>query len=111
MSTTVVQWEKYISGPNRDAHGNVIDSYAPLVPIPGAIFDPGTSYEPRFANTNRVTDQPTLFIPTNLPLDSRDFIYVDGRRYDIEGDPQVWDSGGTAWDPGYRVVRLSRQEG
>lgn len=111
MSTLTVLWERYISGPNRDVHGNVVDEYAPKIKIDGCIFDPGSSYEPRLANANRVTDQPTLFAPTHLPISSRDFLYINGQRYDIEGDPQVWDSGGTAWDPGFQVVRLRRDEG
>lgn len=91
----------------QDAYGN--DTFTETQTTINAAFAPGTSLE-LVQGQDLVTIQPTLYLPPDVDPNPIDAVLVDGQRYDVDGDTDVWMSPFTGWHPG-NVVKLKRVTG
>lgn len=83
-----VEYEAFIKGAQDDT-GNDIEAWADPVTVGVYAFDPGSSSEPREGN-DRVIVEPTLYMPSDVVMGSRDRVTVRGRVYPVEGETREW---------------------
>lgn len=76
----------------------------------GCAFDPGGSQEPLEDGRSVVITRPKVYAPADADILPGDRLEVRGVEYEIEGDPAVWRSPFTGWEPGM-VVNLERVTG
>jgi hypothetical protein len=106
----VVLFEAQVVGA-EDAHGNPVESFAAPVSVPGWGFDPGGSVERFDPGRDPVITNPRLFRKSNdFVPGARDRCTVRGLLFVVDGDPAVWQSPFTGWQPGV-VVGLERVSG
>lgn len=91
----------------RDVYGN--DVYGETTTTVVGAFAPGGSSE-QVQGQDTVTTQPTAYLPSGTDPTAIDALEVDGQRYEVDGDPQSWQSPYTGWAPGV-AVRLQRVTG
>lgn len=78
--------------------------------IPGCGFDPGGTTELIEVGRAAVLTQPTLFAPADADIGPADRIEIRSRTWEVDGDPALWRSPFTGWEPGL-VVKLRLFEG
>lgn len=89
-----------------DGGGNPVPGWGDAVAVERAVFDPGSSSEPRDPGANRVVVDPILYLPPGSPaIGSQDRVTVPGESgpFEVEGIPRVWPAG--------VVVKLKRVDG
>ena len=92
-------------GGTEDDYGNTVEAWsASFTELKGCAFDPGSSSEPRLQGHERVIVEPTLYIPSEAVIASRDRVRVDGVLYEVEGQPRRWRSPFTGRTPGAVVT-------
>lgn len=92
------------SSGSEDAHGNPVESFGAGVPVDGWGFDPGGSVESYGPGRNATVTTPTLFRQaTDFIPGRRDRCVVRGKTYQVDGEPAVWRSPLTGWEPGISV--------
>lgn len=94
----------------EDSHGNPIETFAPAVSVDGCAFDPGGSVETVEPGREAVVTRPRVFLPTGTVITARSLVTVRGLLYRVDGDPAVWRSPFTGWEPG-AVATLERADG
>ncbi|OZE92456.1 hypothetical protein CH298_02670 [Rhodococcoides fascians] len=105
-----VQVEKAVDGP-RNAHNNVTRTFDPPIDEPVYGWSEPTSSESTAAGqSNRVTHDLELLVPEGFSARAHDRVRVDGRTYDVEGDPADFNHGPFGFRPGL-VVNLKRVSG
>lgn len=86
-NATVLLLQRSATG--KDALNAKTYSYLP-VPMPGAVFAPGTTTE-LVQGQDLVTTQPTVYAPPGLPVATPvDRMQVDGVTYEVDGGGDVW---------------------
>lgn len=78
--------------------------------VEGVGVEPRPSQEPVQDARNAVTSGYTLYLPSGVTITSRSRVVVRGEVYGVLGEPAVWRSPFTGWEPGV-VVQLERTEG
>lgn len=78
--------------------------------ISGCAFDPGGSSEALDLARNVVTTQPKVYAPAGSDIAAADRVVVRGVTYEVDGNPALWRSPFTGWEPGL-VVALKSSEG
>jgi hypothetical protein len=91
----------------QDTYGN--DIYTESSTVVTGAFNPGTSVE-LVQGQDLLTVQPTIYLPPDVQPQAIDAVEVDGLRFDVDGDTNVWQSPFTGWQPG-NVVKLKRVTG
>jgi hypothetical protein len=95
-----------------DRYGNeTTDWSAPtVVDVAGVGVEPRPSSEPAQDARNAVTDGFTLYLPPGSVVTPQNRVSVRGGTYSVLGEPAVWRSPFTGWEPGV-VVQVQRTEG
>lgn len=75
-----------------------------------AAVEPRPSTEPVQDARNAVTSGFTLYLPADSTVTARKKVGVRGKVYDVLGEPALWRSPFTGWEPGV-VVQVGRVEG
>ena len=84
-----VLWEAFT--PSTDIDGVEVDGWAAPVTVYAFAFDPGGSATLREVDTvNRMTLEPTLYLPLGSPVAARGRVTVAGVRYLVDGVPRPW---------------------
>lgn len=104
-----VQIEAALSG-IENAHGDLLEGFAQPVTVDGCAFDPGGSAESFGPGRDVVISQPRLFAPPGTVVTARSRVTVRGLLYVVQGEPAVWRSPFTGWEPGV-AIPLERVEG
>jgi hypothetical protein len=78
--------------------------------VPGVGVEPRPSGEPLQDARNQVTSGFTLYMPPGSAITAQNRVVVRGVTYDVLGEPAVWRSPFTGWEPGI-VVQVERSEG
>jgi hypothetical protein len=102
---TVTLISRTVTG--QDAYGN--DVYIETSTTVDGAYSPGGSTE-LVQGQDLLTVQPTVYLPSNVAPQSVDAVLIDGLRFDVDGDTDVWRSPFTGWSPG-NVIRLKRVTG
>jgi hypothetical protein len=58
--------------------------------VPGALVAPRTATEDTGRGRRDVIVGLTAYLPPGFPLDSDDWVEVEGLTYEVEGEPGVW---------------------
>lgn len=93
-----------------DRYGNTIPGpYVDVEDIDGCAVAPRESSED---NTNRtaLVVGVTVFAPYGADVRKADRCVIDGRTYQVEGEPAAWSHPMTGWQPG-TVIQLRIVEG
>lgn len=90
-----------------DDFGN--DTFTEVGTVVRAAYAPGTSVE-QLLNRDSVLDQPSIFVDPGADVSAVDAVYIDGRRYDVDGTPVAWEHPITGWHPGIEI-KLRRATG
>lgn len=80
------------------------------VDVPGVAVEPRPSGGPLQDARNQVTSGLTLYMPAGTGITAQNRVTVRGVTYDVLGEPAVWRSPFTGWEPGI-VVQVERSEG
>jgi hypothetical protein len=80
------------------------------VDVAGVGVEPRPSGEPLQDARNQVVSGYTLYMPAGTAITSANRVVVRGETYDVLGEPAVWRSPFTGWEPGI-VVQVERSEG
>lgn len=80
------------------------------VNVLGVGVEPRPSDEPVQDARNAVTSGFTLYMPAGTVIGSANRIRVRGEVYDVLGEPAVWRSPFTGWEPGV-IVQVARTDG
>ena len=106
-----VIWHQWVAELRRDAYNRPISGFEADQALEGALFAPGGSRESGALRTSyRVTTKPAIFLDQNPGVGEHDEFTVRGKRYKVDGEPDDWKTGMTAWDPGVEV-RLKKVSG
>lgn len=103
-----VAYAAFQSG-TEDAHGNPVESWADPVDVDVLAFDPGSTSEPRLPGQDRVVIEPTLYVPTDVVMGSRDRVTARGLLYEVDGATREWSH--PELSPSGNVITLRRVEG
>lgn len=57
-----------------------------------------------------ITTQPTVYLPAGTDVSALDAVQIDGKQYEVDGDPHNWVNPYTGWHAGLEV-RLRRVTG
>jgi len=80
------------------------------VEVPGCGVEPRPSAEPTQDARNAVTSGFTLYLPAGTEIGPQNAVRVRGGTFSVLGEPAVWRSPFTGWEPGV-VVQCERTEG
>jgi hypothetical protein len=80
------------------------------VDVPGVAVEPRPSGEPLQDARNQVVSGFTLYMPAGAIITAANRVVVRGATYNVLGEPAVWHSPFTGWEPGI-VVQVERSEG
>lgn len=78
--------------------------------IEGCAFNPGGSTEPVAEGRQAVITKPEVYAPAGADIRAHDRLVVRGKTYEVDGEPALWKSPFTGWQPGV-VVPLKIVEG
>ena len=87
-----VTWHHTPESTDEDEYGRPITPKPVDLTVRAIAFDPGTTSEPRSGTSRRVSTKPTMYLPDDPGLTAQDAFTVHGRRYEIDGDPGIWQS-------------------
>lgn len=95
----------------RDPYGDPIGDVETRTDITGCAVAPRQAGEQIGQGRIAVTSGVTLYLPPGADVLPSDRFEVRGAEWEVEGEPAVWRSPFTGWEPG-REVQLTRvQEG
>lgn len=94
----------------KDRYGDPADGAADEESIPGCAVAPRMSEEPQRRGRQGVVTGLTLYVPPGWDIRHTDQFRIDGKVYDVEGEPGVWDNPHTDTPVGIEVA-LSRATG
>ena len=80
------------------------------IDVSGVAVEPRPSQEPIQDARNAVTSGFTLYMPPGVVVGPANRVTVRGATYDVLGEPALWRSPFTGWEPGI-VVQVGRTEG
>jgi hypothetical protein len=81
-----------VRGPARDQHGDPLPGIEPdRIEVRGAYADAGTS-EDTTSRGATVASTALLYLPYGTDLQRTDRVEVRGRTWEVDGDPQPWQS-------------------
>lgn len=106
---TVVRIRRTPGG--RDPFGDPIGDTEERVDIPGCGVAPRQAGEQIGAGRIAVTSGVTLYVPPGADVRPSDRFEVRGEEYEVDGEPAVWRSPFTGWEPGREVVLTRVEEG
>lgn len=120
MLTTPCALVKRTPG-GTDSMGNDVDTET--VTMTAGLFAPGSSAEIAYGQSDRVTTQPTEYLPADVDVSAFDVLVPDvlvdsagnpvldgngkvqGTRYEVDGQPASWPANPfTGWRPALPVV-------
>lgn len=87
--TELVQHEAFVAGA-VDAHGNLVESWAPPVEVGVYAFNPGVPADSLEAGHDRDTSTPSIYVPSAVTMAARDRVTVRGLLYEVDGETQVY---------------------
>lgn len=93
----------------RDAHGNAVEGWDPVIPLKVFSIAPTTSGEPEKGRDAAVTGQ-TLLVPPGATIDYRDRFEIDGDVWEVSGEVADYTRGPFGWASGISV-QLTRARG
>jgi hypothetical protein len=93
----------------RDEFGDPIGDAEPNLDIPGCGVAPRQAGEQIGQGRIAVTSGLTLYVPPGADVLPSDRFEVRGAVWEVAGEPAVWRSPFTGWEPG-REVELTRVE-
>ena len=93
----------------RDEFGDPIGGAEPNLDIPGCGVAPRQAGEQIGQGRIAVTSGLTLYVPPGADVLPSDRFEVRGAVWEVTGEPAVWRSPFTGWEPG-REVELTRVE-
>lgn len=97
-------------GGGEDAHGNIVESWAPPVEVLVFGWEPPKSTEPVLAGHDRVVVDIVLYGPRDRQVRPRDRIALGGGRFEVVGIPG--DPNNNPWfQPGLVTIYLRRVDG
>lgn len=104
---------KAYAGRQRDALGNVRDTWSAENPLPVQGIAPGAMVEPDQPNRDVSHIAWTLYCPPKTDIGERDLIVLGGQEYKVAGRPKPFNLGPWDWceELGGTVVELTRVEG
>jgi hypothetical protein len=91
-----------------DGYGNATYGES-SVDVIGA-FDPAIGFESTAGNHDQVTSQPQALLPFDAVVDSNTVLVIRGKRFEVDGEPNYWQSPFSGWQAGL-AVPLKRQTG
>ena len=80
------------------------------VAVDGVAVEPRPSSEPQQDARNAVTSGFTLYLPAGTVIGPENAVRVRGGTFSVLGEPAVWRSPFTGWEPGV-IVQCERTEG
>lgn len=83
---------------------------ATFADVAGVAVEPRPSQEPVQDARNAVVSGFTLYFPAGAAIAADNRVIVRGGTYEVLGEPAVWKSPFTGWEPGI-VVQVERTEG
>lgn len=92
-----------------DAHGNDVPTWADAVDVPAIWWSPSSS-EPAVAGHDRVTVDVVMVVASSLVVSPHDRMVLDGKRYEVIGEPEDYDHG-PGRPAGRKPVNLRRVDG
>ena len=100
------------AGTSTDDYGNTVTDWdaATEVPVDGVGVEPRPLGESDVDARNSVTSGFTLYMPAGTVVKASNRVRVRGTVWDVDGDPAVWRSPFTGWEPGV-VVQCRRVDG
>lgn len=103
--------ERWTPG-EEDSHGNTTPAWLPPTAVRCFWWVPTTT-EPQSGpvNSDRAVADAVIVIESGIPVDPRDRFILDGRRYEVVGEPKDYDHGPFGFRPGRRPIDLRRVEG
>ena len=99
---------RLISG-DRDEFGDPVDDAETRTEVTGCAVAPRQAGEQIGQGRIAVTSGLTLYVPPGADVLPSDRFEVRGAVWEVEGEPAVWRSPFTGWEPG-REVELTRVE-
>ena len=73
-------------GQTRNAHGQVVVTWAPDEVVSGVAVAPGSSTEPADGGSHMVVTQMTIYVPPSVSVSAQDQVTVRGVRWAVDGD-------------------------
>lgn len=100
------------AGAATDEYGNTVESWtAPTeAQVKGVGVEPRPLTESNEDSRNAVTSGFTLYVPPGVTVRPAQRARVRGVVYEVLGEPAVWRSPFTGWEPG-SVVQVGRVDG
>jgi len=83
-----------------DSLGN--DTWTETTTETRGIFAPGSSTE-QVQGRDTITVTGTLYVAPGTDVRATDAVVVYGQRYEVDGEPTLWQSPLTGWTPGLEV--------
>lgn len=77
----------------RDTYGDPVDSTTERTTLTGCRFAPGSSTATAGRGRDGIVSTPALYCRTDPDLAHTDQVEVDGRLYDVDGEPEQWGAG------------------
>ncbi|MET7741982.1 hypothetical protein [Streptomyces sp. NPDC005385] len=100
---------KYLLGIKRyeegasDAHGNPVESWAPVVFVKAYAIAPTSSVEPPEPGRAAVIDSLSVLLPDDVEIEAKDRAVYGGSEYTIEGNLANWNVGPFDFKPGFQL--------
>lgn len=93
-----------------DPYSGTAGTAGSSVEVPGCAVEPRPSAEPVQDARNAVTSGFTIYMPAGTEIGPQNRVQVRGETFGVLGEPAVWRSPLTGWEPGV-VVQCERTEG
>lgn len=99
------------SGEGRNSRGNVVDVWADPVDVP-AFWHTGPTHEPQIAGHERVRVDAKVYVDRDLSVSAKDkFVLPRWGEFEVEGEPEDYNSGPFGWAPGLVALNLRKVTG
>ena len=98
------------TGTDADPYSGDVATTGSEVTVDGVAVEPRPSSEPQQDARNAVTSGYTLYFPAGTVIGPENAVQVRGGTFNVLGEPAVWRSPFTGWEPGV-VVQCERTEG
>ena len=98
------------TGTDADPYSGDVATTGSEVTVDGVAVEPRPSNEPQQDARNAVTSGFTLYLPAGTVIGPENAVRVRGGTFSVLGEPAVWRSPFTGWEPGV-IVQCERTEG